>query len=71
MAPPRYSKETIKYWNERILAQISNQRKTRRRNAEKIRKRCLLLLRRRRVSRVKFVYYFLAYYNFLIYLCKK
>ena len=35
MAPPRYSKETIKYWNERILAQISNQRGTHRRNAEK------------------------------------
>lgn len=35
MAPPRYSKETIKYRNERILAQISNQRGTRRRNAEK------------------------------------
>lgn len=38
MAPPRYSKETIKYWNERILAQISNQRGTRRRIAEKNKK---------------------------------
>ena len=65
MAPPRYSKETIKYWNERILAKISNQRGTRRRIAEKIRKQhLLLLLRRRRVSRIKFVYYFLHITSF-------
>lgn len=38
MALPRYSKETVKYWNERILAQISNQRETSRRNAEKNKK---------------------------------